>query len=102
MKKLASKLTLLAGALAIAGTFTVPIVRAAAEKPDAAARAEKKAKREAKDAEDLKKYDVNHNGKLDDDEKAAMKADEDKARADKKDKKDKREEKREKKEKKDK
>jgi hypothetical protein len=37
----------------------------------------------------LKKYDTNHDGKLDDAEKAAMKADQDKAKAEKKSKKEK-------------
>ena len=89
MKKLASKLTLLAGALAIACMFTVPVVRA---QDDAAAKAkaEKKAKREA---EILKKYDKNGNGKLDPDEEAAYKADQEKAKAERKEKKEKKEKK---------
>jgi hypothetical protein len=85
MKKLSSKLTLLASVLAVACMFTVPTVRAADEKADAAAKAEKKAKR---DAENLKKYDKNGNGKLDPDEEALMKADMEKAKAEKKKKKD--------------
>lgn len=81
MKKPASKLILLAGMLAIAGMFTVPAVRAA---DDDAAKAEKKKK---KAEADLKKYDKNHNGKLDPDEEAALKADLEKQKADKKKKK---------------
>lgn len=79
--KLSSKITLLASALAVACTFTVPAVRAA----DDAAKAEKKAKQEAAD---LKKYDKNNNGKLDPDEIAARDADREKAKAAKKKKKD--------------
>jgi uncharacterized protein involved in copper resistance len=78
MKKLTSKVTLLASLLAVAGMFVVPAVRAA---DDAAAKAEKKAKR---DAENLKKYDKNKNGKLDEDEIATMKADQEKMKAEKK------------------
>jgi len=78
MKKLTSKLTLLASVLAVACMFTVPAVRA---QDDAAkAKAEKKAK---KDAENLKKYDANKDGKLDEKEMAAMKADQEKAKAEK-------------------
>jgi hypothetical protein len=77
MKKLSSKITLLASVLAVAGMFTVPAVRAA----DDAEKAAKKAKR---DADNLKKYDKNANGKLDADEEAKMKADMEKAKAEKK------------------
>ena len=77
MKKLSSKITLLASILAVAGMFTVPAVRAA----DDAEKAAKKAKR---DADNLKKYDKNANGKLDADEEAKMKADMEKAKAEKK------------------
>lgn len=85
MKKPVSKITLIAGMLAIAGMLTVPAVRAAEEKKeDAAVKAEKKAKR---DAENLKKYDKNANGKLDPDEEAALKADQEKMKAEKKKKK---------------
>ncbi len=77
MKKISSKITLLASVLAVAGMFTVPAVRAA----DDAEKAAKKAKR---DAENLKKYDKNANGKLDADEEATMKADMEKAKAEKK------------------
>ena len=85
MTKLTSKLTLIVGALAIACLFTTPVVRAADEKDAAAVKAEKKAK---KDAENLKKYDKNGNGKLDPDEEAALKADQEKAKAERKKKKD--------------
>ena len=77
MKKLSSIITLLASVLAVAGMFTVPAVRAA----DDAEKAAKKAKR---DADNLKKYDKNANGKLDADEEAKMKADMEKAKAEKK------------------
>jgi len=75
MTKLTSKLTLLASVLAVACMFTVPAVQAAD--------AEKKAKKEKAD---LKKYDKNGNGKLDDDEIATMKADMAKKKAEKKNK----------------
>ena len=76
MKKITTKLTLLASVLAVACMFTVPAVRAA----DDAEKAAKKAKR---DAENLKKYDINKDGKLDEKETAAMKADQEKAKAEK-------------------
>lgn len=75
MKKLTSKLVLFTSLLALAGMFATPVVRAQGED---AAKAEKKAKREA---EMLKKYDANKDGKLDDAEKATMKADQEKAKA---------------------
>jgi uncharacterized glyoxalase superfamily metalloenzyme YdcJ len=84
MKKLASKTILFTSLLALAGLFATPVVRAQAD--DAAKKAEKKAKKEAAD---LKKYDKNGNGKLDPDEEAAMKADMEKAKAEKKEKKEK-------------
>jgi hypothetical protein len=74
MKKLTSKLTLIASMLAVACMFTAPALRAEDTKE------QKKAKREA-DA--LKKYDKNKDGKLDDTEKATMKADQEKAKAEK-------------------
>jgi len=77
MNKLSSTVTLLASVLAVAGMFIVPSLRAA----DDAEKAAKKAKR---DAENLKKYDKNGNGKLDADEEALMKADMEKAKAEKK------------------
>ena len=76
MKKLTSKLTLLASVLAVACMFTVPAVRAADD-------AEKAAKKAKKEAADLKKYDKNGNGKLDPDEIEAMKADQAKMKAEK-------------------
>ena len=78
MKKPASKLILIASLLAVAGMLTVPAARAA---DDEAAKAEKKKK---KAEGDLKKYDKNANGKLDPDEEAALKADVEKQKADKK------------------
>lgn len=83
MKNKSSKIVLFTSLLALAGMFAAPAVRA---QGDDAAKAEKKAKREA---EMLKKYDTNHDGKLDDAEKAAMKADQDKAKAERKAKKEK-------------
>lgn len=63
---------------AVACMFSAPVLRAA---DDDAAKAEKKKK---KMEADLKKYDKNANGKLDDDELAARKADMDKAKEKKK------------------
>jgi hypothetical protein len=77
MKKPASKLTLIASMLAVACMMTVPAVQAADD-------AEKAAKKAKKAAADLKKYDKNQNGKLDPDEEATMKADVEKAKAEKK------------------
>ncbi len=77
MPKLISKLALATAALAIACVFAAPIVRAADEKADAAAKAEKKKKR---DEETIKKYDKNGNGRLDPNEEAALKADQEKAK----------------------
>jgi hypothetical protein len=85
MKKLTSKITLLASVLAVACMFTTPILRAQGDDAAAKAKAEKKAENKAKrDADNLKKYDKNGNGKLDPDEEAAMKADQEKAKAEKK------------------
>ena len=84
MKKLSTKLTLLASILAIAGMFAVPTVRAQDDAAKAKAKAEKA---EKKKADDLKKYDKNNNGKLDPDEETALKADVEKAKAEKKKKK---------------
>lgn len=72
MKKTTSKITLILSAFALAGAFFVPAVSA---QDDAAA---KKAKR---DAANLKKYDKNGNGKLDEDEIAQMKKDQAEAKA---------------------
>ena len=81
MKTPASKLTLILSLFAVACTFTVPAIRAADD-------AEKAAKKAKKTEADLKKYDKNGNGKLDPDEEAAMKADQEKAKSEKKKKKD--------------
>lgn len=75
-----SKLTLLATAFAVACMFATPALRAADQK----AAPEKKAKEPEVTAEVLKKYDANKNGKLDDDEMKAWKADLAKAKAEKK------------------
>ena len=88
MKKSTSKLVLFTSLLAVAGLFLTPTVRAQDDDAKAKAKAEKKAKKEA---DDLKKYDKNGNGKLDDDEKAAMMADQEKMKAEKKEKKEKKE-----------
>lgn len=82
---------LFAGALAFTGLFTAPMVRA---QDDQAAKKEKAAERKAKrDADLLKKYDKNGNGKLDADEEAAVKADQEKAKAERAEKKEKKEKK---------
>ena len=81
MKNPASRLILIAGMLAVACMFTVPAVNAAT---DDAKSEKKKKKAEA----DLKKYDKNANGKLDPDEEAALKADVEKQKEEKKRKKD--------------
>ena len=79
MKKPASKLTLIVGMLAVACMLTIPAVNAA----DDAKEEKKKKKAEA----DLRKYDKNANGKLDPDEEAALKADVEKQKAERKKKK---------------
>ena len=79
MKKLTSKIALVASLLAVSGMFTIPAY-GADEKPDAA----KKAKEPVVTDAVLKKYDVNKNGKLDPDEEKAWKADLAKAKAEKK------------------
>ena len=79
MNKPASKLILIAGLLATACMFTVPTVSAADD--------EKAEKKKKKAEADLKKYDKNANGKLDPDEEAALKADVEKQKAEKKKKK---------------
>jgi high-affinity Fe2+/Pb2+ permease len=65
-------------ALAAAAVVFAPALRAADKAETAAAR---KARQEQAN---LEKYDSNHDGKLDEQEKAAMKADQDKAKAEKK------------------
>ena len=72
MKKSASKITLILSVLAMAGAFIVPSAQAQDDK------AAKKAKR---DAEMLKKYDANKDGKLDEKETAKMKEDQAAAKA---------------------
>lgn len=74
------KLTLIAGMFAVACMLVVPAVHAATND----AKADKKKK---KAEADLKKYDKNANGKLDPDEEAALKADVEKQKSDKKKKK---------------
>ena len=81
MKKIVSKLTLIASMLAVACMLTVPALQAADD-------AEKAAKKAKKAEADLKKYDKNANGKLDPDEEAALKADVEKQKAEKKKKQD--------------
>jgi hypothetical protein len=68
MKLIPTKLFLLIGALAL--SFAVS-ARAEGTKPT----------KEAREAAELAKYDTNHDGKLDDAEKAAMKADKAKHKA---------------------
>lgn len=80
MKQPASKLILIVGMLATACMFTVPAVYAADD--------EKAEKKKKKAEADLKKYDKNANGKLDPDEEAALKAEVEKQKAEKKKKKD--------------
>jgi 2,3-bisphosphoglycerate-independent phosphoglycerate mutase len=88
MNKTPAKLTLLASALAASFLFAAPMLRAEdTTAPAAETKTEKtvdkKAERKAKhEAEMLKKYDKNGNGVLDPDELAAMKADQDKNKAD--------------------
>jgi uncharacterized protein involved in copper resistance len=69
MKTPIKQKVIIAGLLALTSVLAVPLIRAdeAADK-----KAERKAAREQKI---LEKYDTNHDGKLDDTEKAAMKAD---------------------------
>lgn len=79
------KVILCASALVSTGLLAVPTIHAAQPKSEdakAAEAAERKLKKEAKDAEDLAKYDADKDGKLNKDEKAARKADTDKAKAD--------------------
>ncbi len=80
MKKTPSKILIISSLFALLCAFAAPAVRAedSGEKDKAAEKAAKKAKHEA---EILAKYDLNKDGKLDDAEKAALKADEDKAKA---------------------
>lgn len=75
MKNQIQKTIVVSSLFALIGALVVPAAAAAEEKMDAAAR---KAQREV---EALKKYDVDHDGKLDPEEKAARKADRAKAKA---------------------
>ncbi len=75
MKKPSPQLVAVISLFTLVCTMVVPAVRAD-EKSEAAAT--RKAQREA---EVLKKYDANQDGKLDDTEKAAKKADKEKAKA---------------------
>ena len=88
MKIPSQKKLVISSLLAVGVALLVPAVRAADEKSETAA--ERKAHREA---EMMKKYDANHDGRLDDAEKASKKADKDKARADREAKKREKEEK---------
>ncbi len=76
MKKTASKLTLIATMFAAAFVFAAPALRAADD-------AEKAAKKKKMEDAALKKYDKNGNGKLDPDEVAAQKADQEKKKKEK-------------------
>ena len=71
------KISLIAGLLAVACLTTDPTIHAADN-------AERSSNKTEKEAADLAKYDRNHNGKLDPDEKAAMKADANKQKTEKK------------------
>jgi hypothetical protein len=82
------KLIVASSLVALGTLLIVPALRASDEKPDTPA--ERKAHREA---ELLRKYDANHDGKLDDTEKSVRKADKEKARAEREAKKHEREEK---------
>ncbi len=67
-------------ALGAAAVVFCPVTRAADDEVKETAAAARKAKRE----KELEKYDANHDGKLEADEKAVEKADKDKAKAEKK------------------
>jgi flagellar biosynthesis/type III secretory pathway M-ring protein FliF/YscJ len=81
MKKPSPQLVAVFSLFIVVCALAVPAVRAD-EKSEAAAT--RKAQREA---ETLKKYDANHDGKLDDTEKAVRKADKEKAKAERAEKK---------------
>ncbi|MDB6170026.1 MAG: hypothetical protein JWM88_2890 [Verrucomicrobia bacterium] len=76
MKTPILKLIVVSSMVALGAILLVPSGRAGDDKPDTPA--ERKARREA---ETLRKYDANHDGKLDDTEKSARKSDREKARA---------------------
>lgn len=79
MKKLTPRLVLAAGATALALVAVVPLVRAASDKSNSGGGEKKK-----HDEETLRRYDRNSNGKLDPDEEAALKADREKAKSERK------------------
>lgn len=76
MKRLNPKLVLFASAAALAFFAVGPVVRAADGKSKSGGESERK----KPDAETLRRYDRNSNGKLDPDEEAAMKADQERAK----------------------
>lgn len=75
MKTQIQKTIVVSSLFVLAGLAVMPLARAEDEKPDAATR------RAQREAEMLKKYDANHDGKLDREEKAVRKADREKAKA---------------------
>ncbi len=102
MKMPASKFTLAVSALALACLFTVPSVysaeksstRSSSQKSStgvekstsksankSATAASKAAEKQMREDENLEKYDKNGNGKLDPDERAAMRADQEKSKS---------------------
>ncbi len=83
MKTHTSKLVLVGSLLAFACAVTVPALRAA-DTPPATPAAPAPAKEKKISKKDLEKYDTNHDGKLDDAELAAMKADKAKIKAQRK------------------
>ena len=74
------KLALIAGVLLLLGAFALPALRAAEQRKGGAAQEEPKKRGD----DSLRKYDKNGNGRLDPDEEAAMKADQEKAKRAKK------------------
>lgn len=76
MKIPSQKKIVVSSLLLIGAALVAPATRAADEKADTPA--ERKAHREA---EVMKKYDINHDGRLDESEKATKKADKEKAHA---------------------
>ena len=76
-KRLAHLYTTLA-VLTVAAVVFSPVIHAADKSETAAAR------KARQDQENLEKYDKNHDGKLDDEEKAELKADQARASAEKK------------------
>jgi hypothetical protein len=76
MKTPILKLLVVTSLLTLAGAVVVPTAQAADDKKEAMA-----ARKAQREAEMLKKYDTNQDGKLDDAEKTVRKADRDKAKA---------------------